>query len=604
MPILPNAMADGSSVYGRIENCETNVSEHPQAFIDELDEINANDLSINVQAQILYCKTYAYVMLVLPGKAFDQIANIEALITAVTEPQLYYKTQILRASALDLSGQPSSARKVVDDVLAWAEQQGETEIYIDALKVSGLIKISLIDHLGALEDFNLALTLADGMEEEEKASIGSYIALVYEYREQYDLALPYFQRAVDFYKSQQNALDASIALYGLGNSYAKLGDLERGRIHLEESRAFAEQIDDFQGVAYALKELANIDYKQGQFNAALVKLQKAKALTKEANNPYLNIDIGNYLIDVYIALNEIGLAQEAIDYANSFINNESMPVHSIRLEERRAALLAAKGNYKNAYERLVKVINERVALINEQSSKQLLQLRTQYELQASEHENELLQSVNKATAQELLAQQSRNVLLSLLLVLAAVIVILVSYIGVRNMQIRRKLQVLANEDALTGLLNRRRSMELIEHQLKLAYRHGHPLTIAILDLDHFKSINDYFGHQTGDEVLRAFGQLLKQVARSTDITGRIGGEEFVIALPHTDLEGAENLLQKLRTEVHRIPSLIECEVDSTSFSCGLCLASLKQGVTELLARADNALYQAKSRGRDRIVVAN
>ena len=160
---------------------------------------------------------------------------------------------------------------------------------------------------------------------------------------------------------------------------------------------------------------------------------------------------------------------------------------------------------------------------------------------------------------------------------------------------------LASQDALTGLPNRRRTQELALAALDLAKTAGKPLTLALIDMDHFKDINDRCGHAAGDHVLQEFARAGREALRETDILGRWGGEEFLLLMPETPVELAVASLERLRTLVFGIrlpPSGSDLQV---SLSAGL--ASFDDSVKsfeDLVARADAALYRAKNDGRDLI----
>jgi diguanylate cyclase (GGDEF)-like protein len=162
---------------------------------------------------------------------------------------------------------------------------------------------------------------------------------------------------------------------------------------------------------------------------------------------------------------------------------------------------------------------------------------------------------------------------------------------------------LATRDALTGLYNRREFMRLSEHELKRAQRHGDFTSAIVIDLDHFKVINDRHGHPAGDKVLAHVAQCLLGGVRSTDLVARIGGEEFMVLLPRTDIDAAAGLANKLRQLVHQAPAHIHAELQipvTASFGVG-CLPGGSEGsVASLYAAADKALYDAKRLGRNRV----
>jgi diguanylate cyclase (GGDEF)-like protein/PAS domain S-box-containing protein len=161
------------------------------------------------------------------------------------------------------------------------------------------------------------------------------------------------------------------------------------------------------------------------------------------------------------------------------------------------------------------------------------------------------------------------------------------------------LRVLATTDALTGAKNRRYFLQVAEEELIRAKRYGAPLSVLMMDLDHFKHINDTHGHAGGDEVLRRFVAIAKEHLRATDILGRIGGEEFAILLPETDAAGAFVLAERIRQTVSDTAVCWDGKVIHVSVSQGIsCLDRSDDNIHDLVSRADKALYAAKAQGRN------
>jgi diguanylate cyclase (GGDEF)-like protein len=159
-------------------------------------------------------------------------------------------------------------------------------------------------------------------------------------------------------------------------------------------------------------------------------------------------------------------------------------------------------------------------------------------------------------------------------------------------QILKKLEAAASSDSLTGLLNSRAFLQQAAAELARSRRHQHPISLAYLDLDNFKSINDSLGHSAGDRVLRQAGERLKSITRSTDILGRLGGDEFAILLPETSTEGAGAVAERL-TAVQ-----LELSGQPGSFSGGIATADqLPATIEDLIAMADRLMYQAKASGK-------
>lgn len=171
-------------------------------------------------------------------------------------------------------------------------------------------------------------------------------------------------------------------------------------------------------------------------------------------------------------------------------------------------------------------------------------------------------------------------------------------------QLRQKeLERLTRLDGLTGLFNRNTFVELSKQELRRAQRQGSATAILLMDLDHFKRINDTWGHPAGDAVLKHVAHMAASTVRSTDLVGRLGGEEFMVLLPNTSLEAARRLAEKLRHRLESTPTAWEGGTITATASIGLAgtTASEKQAFESLYNNADKALYLAKQRGRNQVI---
>jgi diguanylate cyclase (GGDEF)-like protein len=166
------------------------------------------------------------------------------------------------------------------------------------------------------------------------------------------------------------------------------------------------------------------------------------------------------------------------------------------------------------------------------------------------------------------------------------------------------LEGLATTDPLTKLYNRRHFETAARAELARFQRYFRPLAILILDVDHFKSINDRFGHSVGDTVLTNIADACRSIKRASDIAARIGGEEFAMLLPETNAEAARSFAERLRHEISECAPIVQGEKLALTVSVGVAVASRHTTrVTTLLQSADEALYQAKRTGRNRVCIA-
>lgn len=173
----------------------------------------------------------------------------------------------------------------------------------------------------------------------------------------------------------------------------------------------------------------------------------------------------------------------------------------------------------------------------------------------------------------------------------------------RVLERTKELERIAQTDSLTGITNRRGLIDSLTVEIDRAERYQHKLSLLMVDLDHFKHVNDKYGHLTGDAVLIESANILSQACRSTDVLGRYGGEEFLLLLPETDTESARLLAERIREdfEQHRF-----CQDDGVeiSLTCSIGVTEFQadQSQTSLLQTVDRMLYSAKNAGRNKVVV--
>ena len=170
-------------------------------------------------------------------------------------------------------------------------------------------------------------------------------------------------------------------------------------------------------------------------------------------------------------------------------------------------------------------------------------------------------------------------------------------------ELETRLRVLATTDGLTGILNRAAFLDQGQRAFEDARRTGHEFAVVMVDVDHFKSINDQHGHAGGDNALRHLVTVFERLIRGTDLFGRLGGEEFAVILPKTPFEPAKTVAERLRAGIEESPLTYADRKIAITISLGLAMAQPNEdNIEQLIARADHALYQAKQNGRNRVVI--
>lgn len=172
------------------------------------------------------------------------------------------------------------------------------------------------------------------------------------------------------------------------------------------------------------------------------------------------------------------------------------------------------------------------------------------------------------------------------------------------LEANRKLDFYASMDGLTSLYNRRFFLKLANSEVERARRYSHPTTFMMLDLDHFKNINDEYGHLTGDHVLEKIARILEAESREADIIGRLGGEEFAILSTESTLHQAGQLAERIRTRINNETIEFDGHQISVTISIGIAeVGGSDELIEQAMNRADKALYQSKGTGRNLVSIA-
>jgi len=185
--------------------------------------------------------------------------------------------------------------------------------------------------------------------------------------------------------------------------------------------------------------------------------------------------------------------------------------------------------------------------------------------------------------------------------------------GIRIIDLQTKLNVLnekllfqATHDSLTKLLNRKAIVDLIQREISRSYRNKSHLGLLMIDIDHFKIINDNYGHLAGDEILSKLSTRIETIIRDYDTLGRYGGEEFLVVLPNCNKKEILTIAERIRQAIKKTSMITEKQMVNITVSIGAILLDIKEkmDMKDLIRAADNALYEAKNSGRDMVVLSN
>jgi diguanylate cyclase (GGDEF)-like protein len=438
---------------------------------------------------------------------------------------------------------------------------------------------------------------AAGKEEQRVAAADALSSVLRDIGD-YKQALVLNGEVVEWYRERQASLALSVALYLRGNILQEMKDSAAAVRAFEESRVLSLTIEDTQGVAFSDMRICDVQADLGDRAAARKSCNSALAAFVESQAT--DVEKQTRLTLARLDL-ESGESARALSTLNAILaeGEAELPPRIVGpLFALRAKAHAARGNFSAAYADLDNYSKRYVAANEIRRIRQIAGMRARFETDREIERNSALRHELEISQQRQTQLQRRTwfAVAASLLVIALLTAML---IGARRH--RRQLSDLAAMDVLTSLPNRRRTAELASLAIAEAESTSQPLTLALIDLDHFKSINDQHGHAVGDQVLRDFSRLSREMLRETDTFGRWGGEEFLLLMPGTTLDLALAIVERLRSRATEIAVPGAKQGLNISLSAGLASTGPSPTtIDELLALADAALYRAKHEGRNRV----
>jgi diguanylate cyclase (GGDEF)-like protein len=433
----------------------------------------------------------------------------------------------------------------------------------------------------------------------------------------YPEALQQLLRALILYRELEDMSGEAAALKDVGHLYLLLEDLPRAFPHLEQCLDLAGILRDKRLQADARAKLCDAYRLAGQNQLAVQYGLRSVELYQEIGYHGGEVEAFNSLGEAYLAMENYPQAHNFLQLTAEVSESIGRPLEVARAQRKIGALYLRQNQLDSAFshlyraleiatesgsQRVVSECHRELAEAYKKSGdavKALMHFELFFELNQSvfdEESDRRLKTIEIAHQVETARKDSeihqlRNVQLQ------------------QEIEERKKaqaaLELLATQDGLTGISNRRHVLELGSRAFEQAQRYRRPLTAIMLDIDHFKEINDTFGHSAGDKILAQTAARMQMVLRKVDILGRYGGDEFIIFLPETSQEGARRLAERLRESVsyqHEFNGGQSVEITVSMGICSTYGAAASLTLDELIRRADQALYSSKQSGRNRVSI--
>ena len=521
----------------------------------------ARDLhDVASEARAMLCRADFIMLLSGNQRGLPEYNKVVALLADSQEQQLLAETLEMRGDTLSLLGE--QARAMIDFQRARATYRAAGIGHeIEPLMLSIAVGYRRMGDFVQTERYLTSAIARMQDKQDWEALATNYIQLGFLHAESGapDKAQAAFRQAIDLAGKHADPYSVNSARLGLASTQITLGEPDAALDTLAKARTgFVAQKDE-SNKDMLLILTGQALARQGEHAAALTNYEMALPLVKRNGND-------RYLAEIY---------------------------------KLRAASQEALGHAGTALEDYKRYTDLQMKLQGKMRLEQSRMMEYEYEIRRRDFENRQLRADAQAKELQVIALERVRHWQTLSLVLAALFVVLLSSLAFRQWNKSRSLRNLTMTDPLTSVASRIGIEHEAEQAISMSTRTDTPLSLLMLDLDHFKAINDRYGHAAGDRVLRETAATWHAQLRGRDPLGRIGGEEFVVVCADTSLDQALLVAARLREATHALR--FEDIDPALQVSVSIGAASHKLGETrdELFARADAALYRAKQRGRDR-----
>jgi diguanylate cyclase (GGDEF)-like protein len=521
------------------------------------------------------------------------------------------KRQGLRAGVLvcegDLNATAGDSVRAValyNEAVAVATETHDDEMLAEALNSRGYLLGVQGQFSTGLSDLRRAQTLFEKLKMQFHAvTVLNSIAILYNRMGDFPQAVHMYTRALKTQREAGMRREVAVTLYNLGRAHENLQEWEFARNAYQESLEIQHELGYARGEAYALRGLAAVANATGDSRKALDTLKRADALGAQTTDKRLAAHIA---LVRGVSLHRLGRAEDALTSLNEalgiFRDADALGDLSLTYAE-LARVQSELGNWRAAYEYLIEYKATSDKLLTNQLDQRFTSLKVEFDTAAKEKENALLTRENDANEKALVQARRARQLQAIAIGLTVMLAGMLATLAWHQRRTTLRMRTLAMTDELTGVPNRRDVLRRLE---ELLMRPEEPqCAVLIIDIDHFKSINDHHGHAVGDEVLKFIARELHAAVRAPAFFGRLGGEEFLVVLPATSLDGAFPAAERFREQIMATDTSrwfparrrITASIGVTCALPGACTSST------MLMRADGALYTAKRAGRNCVKTA-
>ncbi len=614
---LSHAMAEEKTqvdkIFERFESGETMTREAINSDLALLSKLIAtDDVARNEKLQLLKCWDQSAETDTDIALAVKNTSQTLTNIPPTASPHFITDLMLCHSWFLQLNGDVDSAMEGYNLSVKRAYEHEDLKLIADSRSLRGALYSYIGDFSAALDDLITAQDLYESLNLTGWANI-NLADMATSFRRYGDpqSAIRYYTKLKALYLKNNNQEQAMYVTSEIGLALDELGEHQQAIDNFLLSYQYFKEHQLEKAAATMATNIAFSLIKLNRLNEAEKYLTEAAAVINEkdlADYSFMKLFMGNIKFQqahYEEALTELVQGEKAF---RTLQNDRGLT----QLLQLKSDVYAAINNLPAAYGALQEFVALTKKIDDNSFSHQTTELKMKFDTTRIESENQRLIENQNLKEQELALLEKNKSLQHIILLLTGFILTIVSIFAYKQVQRNRQLQVIALTDYLTKLPNRRHIYAQAAQYFQQALKQQSPFSVIIFDADHFKKINDNFGHELGDRALLTIASAGKALTGNKDLIGRIGGEEFLILLPNTDAKRADELAHQLQAHISRLGAEdLPAELKLT-VSAGVATLAPQPNTentyqdrdfASLLKRADDALYEAKNAGRNCVKAA-
>lgn len=598
--LLPNCLVASEAVKNQY-SLELELGNNPIKLIEDSHLLLQKNISEQKRLDALFTIILAKESLsrVFESSAIKQVKSLAIKLNDSYKICALKIVEYKHSATLQNIAQELAAKKAAEQCVANAESK---DLESRLIETTGSIMGKRGSYTEAIKLYNKAYNLVQELElKRREFYLLLRLAYVYFSSGDPELALPYLEEAEKLLLQNPRSQDQGVLEYAKGLYHLQMGDFEQAIIHTKNTKDIALKINNFEGLVSIYYQLTSINFQQNKFSEALDFANEAVKLAElYGYNLWLN-RLFLLQAEIYLNMENVQSASNIILLLEGMIKPRVNQYEYLSLLQLKVDVAKSNNRFEEAFLLLSDKVSFSNKLFADEKSRNHKEMMFKFNYERQEADKLLLKEKNRAQTHKIAKQKNEKIMYFSISFVLALLLVLVVFGYIKEKVSKQRIAILARTDELTGSYNRRYILKLLTQERERSIRYKVPLSVAMVDLDFFKKINDNYGHTIGDKVLKLFSVTCEKHLRSEDNFGRIGGEEWLLVFPHTNAENAMQICQRVADAFRKVN--IEPIDYPITFSAGLVtFHGSDLDIEQLIHQADEALYKAKGTGRNKCVI--